>query len=355
MKSTELSLGSLEAVPSAPWKNRTRRHLLSVAIASLLPLVLAFLIVDHLRLSGFLGLLFVFLPLQFLAAGLAAFLNVGKRGISDALLSVLIFFLVAIMGALLGSVAMAVIVKGGKSISTHFLFQNSVYMTTVTSIDYGGVGHAVIGTLLIVGIASLFAIPLGIAVGIFLTESQSRLRQPVRLLSQAMSGLPSIVSGLFILSALFLTGLIDSSGILGSAALFLLMLPTIIRLSEEVLKLVPQELRLAALALGASRHKAFFQVVFPAARSGIITTVLLGVARVIGETAPLIVLVIYVPSTNLNPLSGGMAALPSYIYTWLKYSTDVANQRAWGGALALMVLVGVLFTLARYFGRKALT
>jgi phosphate transport system permease protein len=130
------------------------------------------------------------------------------------------------------------------------------------------------------------------------------------------------------------------------------MLPTIIRLSEDVFKLVPQDLRYAALALGATRSKAFFQVVFPAARSGIITTCLLGTARIIGETAPLIVLVTYIPSTNVNPFSGDMASLPTYIYSWLKYSTDSANQRAWGGALTLMILVGVLFGLARYLGRK---
>jgi phosphate transport system permease protein len=236
--------------------------------------------------------------------------------------------------------------------SLHAFYQNSFYITSGTSLDYGGLGHAILGTLIIVGLAVVFAIPVGIAVGIFLTETKGPLNGIIRFVSQSLTGLPSIVSGLFVYALLYLTGLVQVSAVLGSVALFLLMLPTVIRLSEEVLKLVPQELRFAALALGAPRHKAFFQVVFPAARSGIITTCLLGTARIIGETAPLIVLVNYLTSTNVNPFSGNMAALPTYIYSWLTYSTDTANQRAWGGALTLMILVGILFTLARYFGRK---
>jgi phosphate transport system permease protein len=340
------------ALPETPWRVRSKSQLVYIFIASTLPAIFTYLISTQVNLAGIVALVLVFLPLQLLAASLAALATVGKRGILDAILTVSVLFLMLTMGFLLGSVALSLVQKGFKALSPHAIYQNSFYITSVTSLDYGGLGHALVGTLVIVGIAVVFAVPIGIAVGIFLTETQSRMRGSVRFLSQAMTGLPSIVSGLFVFAFLYLTGWVQRSAILGSVALFLLMLPTIIRLSEEVLKLVPQELRYAALALGAPRHKAFFQVIFPAARSGIITTCLLGTARVIGETAPLIVLVTYLPSTNFNPLSGDMASLPTYIYSWLKFSTDVANQRAWGGALALMILVGILFTLARYFGRK---
>lgn len=338
-------------VPEAPWRVRSKSQLVWIVIASTLPAVLSFFISTSLNLPGIAGLVLVFLPIQLLAAALAALVTAGRRGILDAILTVSVLFLMAIMGVLLTSVAFTLVQKGIEALSFHAFYQNTVYITSLTSLEYGGLGHALVGTLITVGLAVLFAVPIGIAVGVFLTESRSPMRGSVRFLSQAMTGLPSIVSGLFVFAFLFLTGLIDRTAVLGSVALFLLMLPTVIRLSEEVLKLVPQELRAAAIALGAPRHKAFFQVVFPTARSGIITACLLGTARIIGETAPLIVLVSYIPTTNFNPLEGSMASLPTYIYAWLKFSTEIANQRAWGGALALMILVGILFTMARYFGR----
>ena len=341
-----------QLMPSTPWRVRSTKKLAAIGVASVVPMLLTLVISNQLQLPGFFTLTLVFLPIQLLSASLAALLVVGRRGIADAILTVSVYFLMFIMVALLGSTVVSLVVRGIKALSFHALYQNSFLMTSVTSLDYGGLGHAILGTFIIVGIAVLFAVPTGIAVGVFLTETQGRLNGTIRFLSQSLTGLPSIVSGLFVFASLYLTGLIQRSAILGSVALFLLMLPTIIRLSEDVFKLVPQDLRYAALALGAPRHKAFFQVVFPAARSGIITTCLLGTARIIGETAPLIVLVSYLPSTNVNPFSGDMATLPTHIYSWLKYSTDAANQRAWGGALTLMIIVGVLFGLSRYLGRK---
>jgi phosphate transport system permease protein len=344
---------SLETpLAATPWRNRSTKKFGTIVVASVAPMLLTVVLSKQFGLPGLFALVLAFLPIQLVSASLAAAFIVGRRGISDGLLTVIILFLLGIMAMLLGSTLITLLVRGVKALSVHALYQNSFSITSITPLDYGGVGHAIVGTLIIVGLAVVFAVPIGIAVGIFLTETQGRFNGAVRFLSQSLTGLPSIVSGLFVFAILSQTGLVQRSAVLGSVALFLLMLPTIIRLSEEVLKLVPQELRFAALALGAPRHKAFFQVIFPAARSGIITTCLLGTARIIGETAPLIVLVTYLPSTNFNPFSGNMGALPTYIYTWLKFSTDYSNQRAWGGALTLMILVGVLFTLARYLGRK---
>jgi len=335
-----------------PWRNRSKKKVSVIAVSSVAPLVITALVSNQFSLPSFFAVTLVFLPIQLLSASLAAVFIVGRRGVSDAVLTVIILFLMGIMTALLGSTVVSLVVRGFKALSFHALFQNTFSITSVTPLDYGGLGHAVLGTLIIVGLAVIFAIPIGIAVGVFLTETNGPFNGSIRFLSQALTGLPSIVSGLFVFSLLYVTGLVPKAAVLGSIALFLLMLPTVIRLSEEVLKLVPQELRFAALALGAPRHKAFFQVIFPAARSGIITTCLLGTARIIGETAPLIVLVSYLPTTNVNPLSEGMATLPTYIVTFLNYSTDFANQRAWGGALTLMILVGVLFALSRYLGRN---
>jgi phosphate transport system permease protein len=348
-----MTMETLE-VPLAltPWRSRSIRKMGAIAVASIVPTLLTAFITKQFALPGLFALLLVFLPIQLASASLTAAFIVGRRGISDAILTVVILFLMGIMTALLGSTVISLIIRGSKALSFHAFYQNTFTITSITSLDYGGLGHAILGTLIIVGLAVIFAVPVGIAVGVFLTETNGPFNASIRFLSQSLTGLPSIVSGLFVYSLLFLTGLVPLAAVLGSIALFLLMLPTVIRLSEEVLKLVPQELRFAALALGAPRHKAFFQVIFPAARSGIITTCLLGTARIIGETAPLIVLVNYLPTTNVNPFSEGMATLPTHIYTFLKYSTDFANQRAWGGALTLMILVGVMFTLSRFLGRR---
>ena len=156
---------------------------------------------------------------------------------------------------------------------------------------------------------------------------------------------------LFILSFMGVVGL-ERSGFTGALALFPLMLPTVARVAEEALKLVPSDLRQAALALGAPNYRAFFQVVLPAAKSGIITAVLLGLARVVGETAPLILTINANNSTNLNPFNGGIAALPTYIYGFLGSLYQTSQDRAWGAALVLLIVVGLLFGLARFASRS---
>jgi phosphate transport system permease protein len=147
------------------------------------------------------------------------------------------------------------------------------------------------------------------------------------------------------------TGL-ERSGLTGAMALFPLMLPTVARVAEESLRLVPADLRMAALALGAPNYKAFFQVVLPAAKSGVITALLLGLARVVGETAPLILTINMNNTTNLNPFSGPIASLPTYVYSFLGSTYSSSQMRAWGAALVLLILVAILFGSARILGRK---
>jgi phosphate transport system permease protein len=170
-------------------------------------------------------------------------------------------------------------------------------------------------------LATLVALPLGLAIAVYLTQSQSKLRNLVRSITQALAGLPSVVSGLFVLSIISFLGA-QKSGIFGALALFPLMLPTVARVAEEALRLVPADLRLAALGLGAPNYRAFFQVILPAAKSGIITALLLVLARVVGETAPLI-----------------------YGFISAGYASSIT--RAWGASLVLLILVGILFITAR--------
>ena len=274
-----------------------------------------------------------------------------KRKIQDALLMTVAILFSSIVLVLLLSVLASVIFKGAEAMSPQFFTQNNVYVNTTTSLEYGGVGHAILGTLMIVLLTTLVAVPLGIAMAVYLTQSQSKTKNLVRTVTQALSGLPSVVSGLFILSFMSYAHL-ERSGFTGALALFPLMLPTVARVAEEALRLVPSDLRLAALALGAPNYRAFFQVILPAAKSGIVTALLLGLARVVGETAPLILTINANNGTNLNPFAGGIATLPTYVYGFLGSGYATSQLRAWGAALVLLVLVGILFGMARVLTRS---
>jgi len=295
--------------------------------------------------------LLILLPLLLISIGTVGFILKGKRGVPDAFLIVMTFYLGTFVMVLLISVVWSLLEAGFRALSPHFIYQNNTYVTPTDGLEFGGVGHAIIGTLLVVGLSTLITVPLGLATGVYLTETRSNGRGFVRVILQAMAGLPSVVAGLFIYSVFIVTGISQYAGWLGALALVPLMLPTISRVTEESLKLVPQELRNGALGLGASSWKAFFQVTLPAAKSGVVTAILLGVARVVGETAPLLLTVFPIAGTNINLLSGGMATLPTYIYRFVALGFDTSVARAWGAALVLMILVGILFGLARYISR----
>jgi phosphate transport system permease protein len=172
----------------------------------------------------------------------------------------------------------------------------------------------------------------------------------VRFLTQAMSGVPSIVAGLFVYATvvIFFTGF---SAWAGGLAYVILMLPTVSRTSEEVLKLVPDELRAASYALGASQARTTFRVVLPTVISGLITAAILGIARVAGETAPLILTASYFVATSTN-LNEPMASLPIYIFSSLGLGDENATTRAWGGSLVLLALVLALFVTARVLSAR---
>lgn len=334
-----------------PWSRTTTQARLLQIVASLVPILIsaaAWLIVG---VDPIVVVMFILLPLLLISIGTVGFVLKGKRGVPDAILIVMTLFLGTFVMVLLLSVVWSLFDAGFRALSPHFIYQNNVYVTPTDGLEFGGVGHAIIGTLLVVGLSTIITVPLGVATGVYLTETRSNGRGFVRVVLQAMAGLPSIVAGLFVYSMLIVTGVSQYAGWLGAFALVPLMLPTVSRVTEEALKLVPQELRNGALGLGASSWKAFFQVTLPAAKSGVVTAILLGVARVVGETAPLLLTVFPIAGTNLNLLEGGMATLPTYIYRFVALGFDTAIARAWGAALVLMILVGILFGLARYISR----
>ncbi|MBF9072308.1 phosphate ABC transporter permease PstA [Streptacidiphilus fuscans] len=216
----------------------------------------------------------------------------------------------------------------------------------------GGLYHALIGTLEQVGLATLMAAPVGIFTAIYLVEYQGgRLARAVTFFVDVMSGVPSIVAGLFVLSFWIILLGFSFSGFAGSIALAILMLPVVVRSTEEMLKLVPNSLREASLALGVPKWLTILRVVLPTALGGITTGLMLAVARITGETAPILLLVFGADAINANPFSGPQSSLPLFVYQQYALGTDASQSRAWAGALVLIAFVMILNLAARLIAR----
>jgi phosphate transport system permease protein len=218
----------------------------------------------------------------------------------------------------------------------------------------GGIKSAILGTLEMVALASVLAIPIGVGVALWLVEygRQSWFAHTVRFFVDVLTGVPSIVFGLFIYIALIIGTGSTYAGYKGSLALFLLMLPVVIRSAEVILLLVPAALRESALALGAPRWKVIFRIVLPTALTGMLTGVLLAIARAAGETAPLLFTAGHTNKTSLD-LGGFMNSLPYQIYSDVTSATTQVVNRAWGAALTLVTMILILNLIARLFARRS--
>lgn len=211
----------------------------------------------------------------------------------------------------------------------------------------GGALHAIIGTIEQTALATAVAIPVGVLTSVYLHELRGRFAGIVRLFANAMSGLPSILAGLLIYTAWVSDLDMGFSGLAGSMALIVVMLPVVIRTSEEILRTVPDGLRESALALGYPQWRMVLRVVLPTARTGLVTAGILSVARAIGETPPVLFTAFGTSSINLNPFHGTQSDLPLFIWGLLKQPNAVQIQRAWTGALVLVSIVMFLFLSAR--------
>lgn len=213
----------------------------------------------------------------------------------------------------------------------------------------GGVYHAIYGTIIQAGIAALLAVPLGVMAAVYLVEyGRGWLARTTTFMVDILAGVPSIVAALFIFALWIATMGLPQSAFAVSLALVLLMLPVVVRNTEEMLKLVPDELREASYALGIPKWKTIGRVVVPTALPGIISGILLALARVIGETAPVLVLVGYARSINYDPFDGNMASLPLLIYTELINPEPAGRTRVWGAALTLILIVAALYIAAAF-------
>jgi phosphate transport system permease protein len=246
----------------------------------------------------------------------------------------------------LGFVLYTVISRGASAISWSFLTGGPI-PPNVLPAGNGGMGPAVIGTLEITGLAAVMAVPLGILGAIYVNEygGNRLLARVVRFMADVMTGVPSIVMGLFIFSIWVLH--FGYSGLAGAFALGCLMLPVVIRSTEEMLKLVPDALREASYALGATKARVTLTVVLPAALGGTVSGALLAVARAAGETAPLLFTILTVTATNTNVFSGPNTSLSAQIFANATQPYLGAQSRAWGAALTLIAIAFILLIVAR--------
>lgn len=277
----------------------------------------------------------------------------GRRHAVDraATMTVGTAFLIAL--APLVSVIWTVIGKGMARMDAEFL---SSTMRNVIG-EGGGAYHAIVGTLVITALATLFAVPIGILTAVYLNEyGTGRLRKWITFFVDVMTGIPSIVAGLFafaLFALIFGPGI--RLGVMGSIALAVLMVPIIVRSTEEMLRIVPNGLRESAYALGVPKWRVITKVVLPTALAGIVTGVMLSVARVIGETAPLLVTAGVINSTNWNPFEGRMQNLAVFAFNQYKspgVPPEPSFDRAWAAALTLIIIVLVLTAIARIVQRR---
>ncbi|REE73568.1 phosphate ABC transporter membrane protein 2 (PhoT family) [Rhodococcus wratislaviensis] len=281
------------------------------------------------------------------------FQGVGvRRRITDLTATVLVTLAVLVALVPLVWVLVTAVIKGIPALTSATWFTHSLSGLT-SSAAGGGIYHALIGTILQGLVCAVLSIPLGLFVAIYLVEyadRKSRLAKLTTFMVDILSGVPSIVAALFIYALWIATFGFPKSGFAVALALVLLMVPVVVRSTEEMLRIVPQDLREASYALGVPKWKTIAKIVLPTALPGIITGVMLALARVMGETAPLLILVGYAPFINFNLFGGEMGTLPGVMVAEMNNPTDAGTNRIWGAALTLILLIAILNVLAKIVG-----
>ena len=247
------------------------------------------------------------------------------------------------------------VLKRGWSALHHvnFFTQDMTGVGPDSPLTQGGILHAIVGSLIELSIAVAITLPLGVGTAVFMTEVGGRFARVVRTVVEAMTALPSIVAGLFIYSTWIIALGQPRSGLAGGLAISVMMLPIIARAADVVLRVVPGNLREASFALGASRWKTVWHVVLPTARPGLATALILGIARGIGETSPVLITSGNAAFLHTDPRSGVMTSLPLYIFSTVRSGVPLQISRAFGTAATLLVLVLILFVVARLLARPA--
>lgn len=347
------------AAPPAP-ERRVVLHRISLdSVLALLgslaaALALTWLVYERiLPLSGALGFWLLWYLLFLAVYGTVTAMVWGRRAVTDRLIALVMASTgILIVFIILDQIGYT-IYRGGPALEHPNFFTQTMELADVPDLATGGVVHAILGSVEQMGIATAIAVPLGILAALFLAEVGGRMARPVRSLVEAMTSLPEIVAGLFVYALYVLTLGFERSGLAAGLALTVMMIPFVARSSEVMLRLVPNNLREASYALGASHWRTVWTVVLPTARSGLTTAVVLGMARAIGETAPVLLTDGLSKYMNADPAHGWQTSLPLFIYDAVKQPQQTMIQRGFGAALVLIVVVLVLFTIARVAGGKA--
>jgi phosphate transport system permease protein len=279
--------------------------------------------------------------------------TLGRVGVVDRLVGALVTTAGLVLVSCLAGIVLFTFVRGKQAlVHLNFYTQTTAFIGPEAPLDRGGIYAAIVGTLEQVAMSVVLSVPLGIATAVYLSEVRGRLARLVRTVVEAMSAVPTIVAGLFIYSMLILKFGQERSGFAASLALCISMIPVVTTTAEVVLRLVPNGLREASLALGTTQWQTVRRVVLPTARPGLVTAVLLGVARVIGETSPVLLVAGSTNELNYDPTHGPQLSLPLFAFTSMRQPLDTAIARAFGACVVLLVLVVVLFALARILGGR---
>ena len=302
--------------------------------------------------SGILGFAVAWFALFLLLYAVVTGLRHGRAQIVDRLMAAVVHAAAIIVGGALMLVVISTVWQGIPALShLNFFVSDLSRAGPLDPLTVGGVLHAVVGTVIEVAITVVITLPLGVLTAVFLNEIGGRLAAVVRTVVEAMTALPDVVAGLFVYIVLLVTLGLPASGFAAAIALSITMLPITARAAEVVLRVVPGGLREAGLALGSSQWRMVWHVVLPTARAGLATALILGVARGIGETAPVLLTSAYSTYLNANPVGGPMVSLPFFVYEMALQPEQVQVQRAFGGATVLLVLVVLLFVAARALAR----
>jgi phosphate transport system permease protein len=306
-------------------------------------------------LSGRLGFAVVGFLVFVATYALLVSLSDDGPAVVDKVMSVVLTSAAVVAGLALLSVVAFTLWRGRRALTKlNFYIDDMSHAGPLDPLDVGGAAHAIVGTFIIMALALLLTVPLGVTCAVYLNETRGRATGLVRSVVTAMTALPSVLAGLFIFATWILILGMQRSGLAAALAVSIMMMPIIVRSADVVLRLVPGNLREASAALGAPHWRTVWHVVLPTARSGLTTSVILGVSRGIGETAPVLLTAGVASSMNLDPTSNPMMSLPLATYQFARSSQREMIQRGFATAAALMVLVLLVFTIARIVsGRPA--
>lgn len=280
-------------------------------------------------------------------------LRADRLTVSERIMTALFYSAGVILLSALVFVISYTVIRGVPAlVNPNFFYETMKLAGPLDPLSMGGVAHAIVGTLIQISIALVITIPLGITTAVFLNEIGGPFARFVRTISDAMTALPSIVAGLFVYAAIITLVTHQRSGFAAALAISVMMLPIIIRASDVVLRLVPNNLREASYALGTNRWRTVWNVVLPTSRSGLVTAVILGTARGIGETSPVLLTSGVTAEMNLNPFQGPMISLPLQVFDFVKSPEPTMIARGFGAAAVLVLLVLTLFMIARLIGGK---